>query len=203
MGIKENIQELKSYVSGAPEANRTKINHIIKLYEDRRIPTFNNALSKTLLLASGNEHTTKSGRADKEYQKIVAKFGKAPAEEAPAPKALSKKTKDDSKNKKPLSKAPPVDLKKLLKEGGKASKAAKRAIEKYNAEREAETKHYTVRVVLYTSAENTSKEAEKKEEEIAKKKNTKYFKGLRQVFSGEILLTFKHPMVATTEQSFG
>jgi hypothetical protein len=29
-------------------------------------------------------------------------------------------------------------------------------------EREAETKDYTVRVVLYTSAENTSKEAEKK-----------------------------------------
>ena len=88
MGIKENIQELKSYVSGAPEANRTKINHIIKLYEDRRIPTFNNALSKTLLLASGNEHTIKSGRPDKEYQKIVAKFGKPPAEDAPAPKAL-------------------------------------------------------------------------------------------------------------------
>jgi hypothetical protein len=68
---------------------------------------------------------------------------------------------------------------------------------------EAETKDYSVRVVLYTSAENTSKEAEKKEEEIAKKKKTKYFKGLRQVFSGEILLTFKHPMVANTEQFFG
>ena len=134
----------------------TKINHIIKLYEDRRIPTFNNALSKTLLLASGNEHTIKLGRADKEYQKIVAKFGKPPGEEAPAPKAQTK-TKDDSKNKKPLPKAPPVDLKKLLKEGGKASKAAKRAIEKYNAERVAETKDYTVRVVLYTSAENRKK----------------------------------------------
>jgi hypothetical protein len=58
-------------------------------------------------------------------------------------------------------------------------------------------------VVLHTSAENTSKEAEKKEEELAKKKKTKYFKGLRQVFSGEILLTFKHPMIANTEQFFG
>ena len=78
MGIQENIRELKSYVGGAPEANRSKINHIIKLYEDRRIATFNNALSKTLLLASGNEHTVKSGRAEKEYQKIVAKFGHPP-----------------------------------------------------------------------------------------------------------------------------
>jgi hypothetical protein len=58
-------------------------------------------------------------------------------------------------------------------------------------------------VVLYTSAENTSKAEEKKEEELAKKKRTKYFKGLRQVFSGEILLTFKHPMIATAEQFFG
>ena len=121
MGIKENIHELKSYVSGAPAANRTKINHIIKLYEDRRIPTFNYALSKTLLLASGNENAIKSGRADEEYDKIVAKFGKAPAEVAQqqAPRQGSSQTaKAPSQTAKaPVAKAPPkappVDLKKF------------------------------------------------------------------------------------------
>ena len=200
MGIQENIRELKSYVGGAPEANRSKINHIIRLYEDRRIATFNNALSKTLLLASGNEHTVKSGRAEKEYQKIVAKFGKAPVEEeAPRPPPSSNK-KTSSNIKKASSSAPPKDLKKILKEGARTSKQAKKLLDKVKAEREAEIKEYSVRVVLYTSAENTSKAEEKKEEELAKKKRTKYFKGLRQVFSGEILLTFKHPMIATTEQ---
>ena len=193
-------------------ANRTKINHIMKLYEHRRIATFNNALSKTLLLASGNKHTIKSGRADKEYQKIIAKSGRPPAEEAPAPKALSKNTKDDSKNKKPLSKAPPVEvkttyskdeLKTILKTESRKVRGAGKKLAEAKEWLEAETKDYTVRVVLYTSAENTSKEEEKKEEEIAKKKKTKYFKGLRQAFSGEILLTFKHPMIANTEQFFG
>ena len=116
MGIKENIHELKSYVSGAPAANRTKINHIIKLYEDRRIPTFNYALSKTLLLASGNEHTIKSGRAEKEYDKIVAKFGKAPAEVAQQQESVESPSR---KKREPLSKEFLVDLKKLLNEGGK------------------------------------------------------------------------------------
>ena len=212
MGIQENIRELKSYVGGAPEANRSKINHIIKLYEDRRIATFNNALSKTLLLASGNEHTVKSGRAEKEYQKIVAKFGKAPAEEEDASRASSsniKKTSSSIKKgssrapAKGLSQTPPADLKKILKEGARTSRQAKKLLDKVKAEREAEIKEYSVRVVLYTSAENTSKAKEKKEEELAKKKRTKYFEGLRQVFSGEILLTFKHPMIATAEQFFG
>ena len=208
MGIKENIHELKSYVSGAPAANRTKINHIIKLYEDRRIPTFNYALSKTLLLASGNENTIKSGRAEKEYDKIVAKFGKAPAEVAQQQESVESPSR---KKREPLSKAPPVEVKKtyskdelkaILKTESRKVRGAGKKLAEAKAWLEAETKDYSVRVVLYTSAENTSKEAEKKEEEIAKKKKTKYFKGLRQVFSGDILLTFKHPMVANAEQLF-
>ena len=199
MGIKENIHELKSYVSGAPAANRTKINHIIKLYEDRRIPTFNYALSKTLLLASGNENTIKSGRADKEYDKTIAKFGKAPVEVAQqhAPRQGSSQTaKAPSQTAKALvARAPPKtppaevkttytkeELKTILKTESRKVRGAGKKVAEAKAWLEAETKDYSVRVVLYTSAENTSKEAEKKEEEIAKKKKTKYFKGLRQVF---------------------
>ena len=106
----------------------------------------------------------KSGRAEKEYQKIVAKFGKAPDEEE-APRASSSNIKKTSSSiKKGSSSAPPADLKKILKEGARTSRQ--------QAEREAEIKEYSVRVVLYTSAENTSK-AEEKEEELAKKKRTK------------------------------
>ena len=80
MGFKENLAELKSYSSAAPAANQSKIDHIVSLYEAKRT-TFNSALSKTLLLASTNENTLKSGRADKEHAKVVAKSGKPKEEE--------------------------------------------------------------------------------------------------------------------------
>ena len=193
MGVKENIAELKSYVSGAPVANRSKINHIVSLYEAKKT-TFNSALSKTLLLASTNENTIKSGRAEKEYSKIVAKFGKAPD--------FSKSEKSEPTEANPKKTYTKDELKAILKTESRKVRGAGKKLAEAQAWLEAETKDYSVRVVLYTSAENTSKEAEKIEEEIAKKKKTKYFKGLRQVFSGEILLTFKHPMVANAEQFF-
>ena len=77
---------------------------------------------------------------------------------------------------KALSQTPPADLNKILKEGARTSKHANKVLDKVKAEREAEIKEHSVRVVLYTSAENTSKAEEKKEEELAKKKRTKYFK---------------------------
>jgi hypothetical protein len=59
---------------------------------------------KPLLLASGNEHTIKSGRADKEYDKIVAKFGKAPAEVAQQQESVEKRlvAKSESPSRRPL-----------------------------------------------------------------------------------------------------
>ena len=175
MGFKENLAELKSYSSAAPAANQSKIDHIVSLYEAKRT-TFNSALSKTLLLASTNENTIKSGRAEKEYAKVVAKFGKP------------NKSKEE--------------IKAELKKGRRKVREAGKKLAETKAWLEAETKEYSVKVVLYASAENTSNAAEKKEEETAKKKKTKYFKGLRQVSVGEWLLTLKHPMVNNAEQFF-
>ena len=38
MTFKSNLSELKSYVKTAPEANRSKIEDLIKLYEQKKIP---------------------------------------------------------------------------------------------------------------------------------------------------------------------
>ena len=77
MTIKSNVCELKSYISKAPEGNRSKIKHIIKLYEERKIVNIKTALNTTLLLASTNKNTIKSGKADKAYNNIVEKYGEA------------------------------------------------------------------------------------------------------------------------------
>jgi hypothetical protein len=77
MTFKRNLTELKSYVSRAPEANRSKIRDVIKLYEDKKIVNFRTALNATLLLSSTNKNTLKSGRAEKEYSSIINKYGEA------------------------------------------------------------------------------------------------------------------------------
>ena len=126
-------------------ANQSKNDHIVSIYVAKRT-TFNSALSKTLLLASTNENTIKSGRAEKEYAKVVAKFGKP------------NKSKEE--------------IKAELKKGRRKVREAGKKLAETKAWLEAETKEYSVKVVLYASAENTSNAAEKKEEETAKKKKT-------------------------------
>jgi len=63
MTFKSNITELRSYLKKAPDANKAKINTVIKLYEDKKIVKFKTALNATLLLASTSKNTIKSGRA--------------------------------------------------------------------------------------------------------------------------------------------
>ena len=77
MTFKSNVSELKSYVSRAPEAKISKIRDVIKLYEDKKIVNFRTALNATLLLSSTNKNTLKSGRAEKEYGKIISKYSTA------------------------------------------------------------------------------------------------------------------------------
>ena len=77
MTFESNVSELNSYVSRAPEANRSIIKDVIKLYEDKKIVNFRAALNATLLLSSTNKNTIKSGRAEKEYNKIVDKYSEA------------------------------------------------------------------------------------------------------------------------------
>ena len=77
MTFKNNITELKSYVSIAPVDNKDRIRKIVELYENKKIVNFRTALNNVLLLASKNKNTIKSGRAISEYDQIVRKYGDA------------------------------------------------------------------------------------------------------------------------------
>ena len=68
---------IRDSVSRAPEANRSRIRDVIKLYEDNKIVNFRTALHATILLSSTNKNTIKSGRAEKEYSGIINKYGEA------------------------------------------------------------------------------------------------------------------------------
>jgi F0F1-type ATP synthase alpha subunit len=74
MTFKNNITELKSYVSKSPVDNKMRIRKIIELYENKKIVNFKTALNNVLLLSSKNKNTINSGRAIKEYNQIVNKY---------------------------------------------------------------------------------------------------------------------------------
>ena len=77
MTFKQNLTELRSYIKQAPAENRAKIQDVIKLYQEKKIPNIRTALNAAILLASKNKNTIKSGRAEKEYQKIMVKYTNA------------------------------------------------------------------------------------------------------------------------------
>ena len=75
MTLKTNIAELKSYMAKASKVAKLKIEKIIKLYEDRKIANFKTALNTVMALAF--PLTLKSGRGDKEYDRVIAKYENA------------------------------------------------------------------------------------------------------------------------------
>ena len=74
MIFKQVIQELKGDLKTAPDANKDRIRHIIELYQDKKIANSRTALHVVSLLACKNKLTIKSGRAIKEYDKVVNKY---------------------------------------------------------------------------------------------------------------------------------
>ncbi|MFM7987575.1 MAG: hypothetical protein ACKPKO_50500, partial [Candidatus Fonsibacter sp.] len=74
MTLKTNIAELKSYMAKASKVAKLKIEKI-KLYEDRKIANFKTALNTVMALAF--PLTLKSGRGDKEYDRVIAKYENA------------------------------------------------------------------------------------------------------------------------------
>ena len=73
MTCKQVIEELIGDLKTAPDANKDRIRHIIELYQDEKIANSRTALNVVSLLASKNKLTIKSGRAIKEYDKVVSK----------------------------------------------------------------------------------------------------------------------------------
>ena len=67
MTFKSNLSELRSYINQAPDANKSKIKDVIKLYENKQIPNIKTALNATKLLASNHKSIIKSGKAEREY----------------------------------------------------------------------------------------------------------------------------------------
>ena len=55
MMINANLIELGSHLKRAPESKNQKINEVIKLYEDRKIPNITTALNTVTEFASTNK----------------------------------------------------------------------------------------------------------------------------------------------------
>jgi len=75
--FKANVKELKDTARRASKENRTKINDIIRLYEEKRIRNFLTAENAINRLAIQTKSKARNQRAQADYEKIMAKYGEA------------------------------------------------------------------------------------------------------------------------------
>lgn len=75
MGVKKNIQELKKIKASTRSEQHQKIDQIIELYKDRKIPNYKTAFNTVSALASSNKNTVKRG--EREYTKLYDKYHEA------------------------------------------------------------------------------------------------------------------------------
>ena len=69
-----NVKDLAGYKKTAPNTNKDKIQDVIDQYNEKKIRNFKTTLHAVMLLSSTNKHTIQSGRADKEYNKLVRAY---------------------------------------------------------------------------------------------------------------------------------
>jgi len=79
MTFKENLKTLRGYRRLATTANIEKIDKIIDLYEENKIRNFRTALNTIQLLATKHKAILRSGKPEKEYNKVVEKYQEAPS----------------------------------------------------------------------------------------------------------------------------
>ena len=79
MTFKQNLQTLRGYKRTAPSDNIEKINKVIELYEAQKIRNFRTALNTIELLATRHKAILRSGKQEKEYNKLVEKYQEAPS----------------------------------------------------------------------------------------------------------------------------
>ena len=82
MASKNNILQLNTIAKQATDANRDKIQDIIDLYINKKIPNSRTALNVAALLASKNKNVIKSGKPDREYYKVMEKYDQDEFQEA-------------------------------------------------------------------------------------------------------------------------
>ena len=75
MGFKSNIKQLSQLRNAAPSGNKAKIESVIKLYEEKKIPNFKTALNAVAKLTTPTLY--KKGAADKSYDDLVDKYSAA------------------------------------------------------------------------------------------------------------------------------
>ena len=82
MTFKSNILQLNTIAKQAADANRDKIQDIIDLYQDKKIPNSRTALNVAALLASKNRNVIKSGKLEREYYNVMEKYDQGEFHEA-------------------------------------------------------------------------------------------------------------------------
>ena len=77
MTLKSNLAELKRYKSIAPAGNKHRIQDVIELYEQRKIPNYKSALNTVVALSSKHKITVASGKPEKLYNSLMEKYQEA------------------------------------------------------------------------------------------------------------------------------
>ena len=75
-GFKANVKHLRTFATMAPKANQEKIRNIVKLYEEKRIPSYQTAAKIAFQLSVPS--SVKRGQADRDYEAAVSKYRFAP-----------------------------------------------------------------------------------------------------------------------------
>ena len=71
---REHVGTLKGYMNQAFEFNKESIQHVIDMYQDKKIPNVKTALNVAKLLASKKNNVILSKRPEKEYKKLTSKY---------------------------------------------------------------------------------------------------------------------------------
>ena len=100
MTFKSNIEELILYFKNASSNAKQNIEHIIKLYKERRIVNYKSAFNVVRLLSSKNKLTINSGKPDREYNKLVLKYETATLATGRIAREMENKDKNNSFDKK-------------------------------------------------------------------------------------------------------
>ena len=69
------VAKLRYHITDAPKRNRERVNNIIKLYEDAKIPNYRTVGNVIMKLTYPSFH--KPGEAEKDYHTIITKYQNA------------------------------------------------------------------------------------------------------------------------------
>ena len=177
--FKDNVKFLNSFIVRAPEANKNKIQTIADLYEQKKIVNFKTALNTTMLLASTNKSVIKSGKADKEFDKVFNKYDLAVPMTGRIQRQIQEKKQELERNK----------IKEEIKKRKNKKNPQHVEIQKLHKELlGSNSKSYLVDIILYKDAESIKEKKAAEKQAVAT--GSRYYKGLYQVYAGQQNIEF-------------